>query len=294
MAKLPPFDGQALRFPSKGQSFPVQWDETLALFNGAEKAGVLDAPFRMIDPPPVHAATAGIASGTERKFEDLNPLRIRVIAEQLWLLGYLERKPRRNFSPRNQARNRFQQAVASFQQEAGLVVDGWVGDETWRALNALVGFESVTGIDRWQEADGTYRRAFLRAIQLRLFSYGLARHQPGPGFVAVPPANLARACEVLWALGLMSVFPSGSPPAGWMSLLFDHDGLVRAAAQFDDTFASQRIAGAEHRDVRETLRRFLVNLAKIELWLLGSEARIDGADDYPVAGLARFAHQTGR
>ncbi len=309
------FDREVYSFPRESQAFPLQWDETLRLFEGAELAGVLDAPFKIVGSVPRKEVPGKEVPGKEVpgkevpgidglaatafspavKVEDLNPVRIRVVAEQLWLLGYLAEKPRKNFSAMNQARDKFQGAVATFQEEAGLIVDGWVGDETWRALGALVGFESLTDIDRWTQGDGSYQRAFRRAIQLRLYSYGLAKQQPGPGFVSVPPANEERACQALWAIGLIPDLAQPLLPIDWVPLMFDHDGLVKAAAQFDETFESARTAGEEHRKVRLTLRRLLVNLAKIELWLLGSEARIDGADDYPVAGLgtARVTRQRG-
>jgi len=35
------------------------------------------------------------------------------------------------------------------------------------------------------------------------------------------------------------------------------------------------------------LRGFLVNVAKIELWLLGLPAKVDGGDDFPVAGFSK-------
>jgi hypothetical protein len=273
---LPAFDSAKFAFPSRNAETADQWIRSLDLIDGAARSGVLDAPVRVLRTP-----TSQDVPEYTRALDKLNQFRVRALAEQLWLLGYLPEKPRKNLSRKVQTTPSFRNAVSKFQAEAGLVVDGWSGDQTWRALNAMVAFESWTAVEEWADAENGFCRAFRRAIHLRLHKYGLANGTPSAGFSTLPPQNSLRAVHCLQSLGVVD---RSSEPSmlEWVRALFDHDKLVTAAGRFELSFESTLDQGESHR---RDLRSFLVNLAKIELWLLGSDVSIDGQDDYPVAGL---------
>lgn len=287
-------DASHYPLPEKATDYILQWDRTYALLMGAEKAGVLDMPAK--------ALTPGIQPGEETKaiesipgLEALNPVRYKVMAEQLWLLGYLKNKPRPEDTAHIQSSSDFKRAVRRFQSEAGLTVDEWIGNQTWQALNAMVGFESDTKIRRWTLGDGKFNPAFRRAVQLRLWTYGLAEKKPGEEFNDISGKNIEWLKKVFWSLSLIDDFRKEISRQELFGILFDDDLLVTAAARFKpiappphedgDSFADKVLDAADLKGLSELKRRFLVNLTKVELWLLGSDIKIDGKDDYPVKGL---------
>ncbi|HIJ79480.1 MAG: peptidoglycan-binding protein [Desulfobulbaceae bacterium] len=293
---FPPFDSTTYPFPQQDNEITDQWLRTYSLLAGAQGQGVVDTTIKRLtrDIQPGDPTTAIEAIP---EISALNPVRFKVIAEQLWLLGYLENKPDPDQTGNIQSTQTFTSAIRRFQQEAGLTVDGWTGSETWKEIKALVNFETETDVDRWMRADGLFYRAFRRAVQLRLWAYGLADKRPGSEFNAIPPANIQRLKKLLWSLSLIDDYEQEISRKILFSMLFDPDRLVAAAAGFkprlkvflasDDSFADNIDHLEQHEGILQIKRRFLVNLAKVELWLLGSEVKIDGEDDYRVKGLTR-------
>lgn len=293
---LPAFDPDIFPFPEKNTSIADQWDKTYRLITGAQDHGVLDAPAVRLSP--------GLRPGQPTtdiepipEVDSMNPVRFTVLAEQLWLLGYLENKPGPNLTGDIQASATFKNAVKRFQQEAGLTVDGWTGARTWKAIKALVNFESKTHINLWKRPDNIFYRAFRRAVQLRLWTYGLAKKKPGPEFNAIPKANIEQFKKVLWSLSLIDDYKQKMSRTQLFSILFDPDLMVKAAANFtprrkgivrhEDSFADAIHSQEKHSGILQIKRRFLVNLAKVELWLIGSDIKIDGEDDFHVQGLTK-------
>ncbi|HOI47694.1 MAG TPA: peptidoglycan-binding domain-containing protein [Prolixibacteraceae bacterium] len=229
-----------------------------------------------------------VPAGEEQAF-DLRSQKIRMqtIATRLWLLGYLPQKlSGRQIEKDFRRKGKVQQAIRKFQTEAGLTVDGWVGDETWYALDALVSFESDTQVNRWFAGD-TPLPVLQRAAQLRLFSLGLYDEKPDVGFREFPASGFNRFTEVVRLLRLSSqVIGPGFFP-NTLGLLFNQDQLVEALAKQNSSAAgSFTVHFFGDRDEQERLvNRFVVNMAKIELWLLGFDVQIDGRDDYSVAGM---------
>ena len=225
----------------------------------------------------------------------MNKVRFRVVAKQLWLLGYLDKKPGEEEAGMVQNSRWFQENLKQFQEEAGITIDGWIGNETWKAINALVSFETRTEFKRWKKKNNLYYRAFLRAVQLRLWAYGLADQKPGLNFKAVDPLAMDRFKKILWGLSVIDDYSVNISPQNLFKRLFNARGLVRKAANFSprqssihdtgDTYWDKATRADDHKDVDKAKRRFLVNLAKVELWLLGSPIKIDGKDDYTVEGL---------
>jgi hypothetical protein len=270
---LPEFD-PALQFPSAHLDLQERWGRAYDLLVGAERAGVLDMPSRPLHKDLVPGKDSAHMEDLPPA-SDMNAVRLPVIARQLFLLGYLK-DAMDDRSPALVGKSRsFRDAVGRFQEEAGISVDGWVGQQTWQALGALVSFETDTQICRWRRSDGSYCRAFRRAVQLRLFCYGLAGNAPRGAFSTVPAINLDRARATLLKL---SAFENSAPDReNLYKVLFDTDRLLM--------LATAAMAGPLDDDPR--LRGFLVNVAKIELWLLGLPAKVDGGDDFPVTGFSK-------
>lgn len=294
MASLPEFDGTQYRYPSPASGFAVQWDDTYALLLGAEKSAVLDMPYRTLSNRLDLMSKPNLLENLPEENE-INPLRFSVMSEQLWLLGYLQKKLDIDSAAKAQSSKSFKTAVRRFQREANLIVDGWIGNQTWRALDELVGFESEIKLADWAHDNATYYKAFLRAAQLRLWSYGMANTKPSKNFSEVSHQNISRLKKALWSLGLIANYRDSIGHGELYSLLFDPDSLVAAAAlcepdespkkDQENKFRDRKLDAAEHVNVKAIKRRFLANLAKVELWLLGSDIKIDGKDDFPVAGL---------
>lgn len=293
---LPDFDSEEYRFPENSSDITEQWDRTYSLLSNAQNIGLIDAPVRRLTHGIKPGDTADVIEPISALSEQ-NTVRIKVIGEQLWLLGYLENKPESQESSNIQSSQTFKNAVHRFQQEAGLIEDGWAGEQTWKALKTLVNFESKTEVVRWKRTDGVFQRAFRRAVQLRFWAYGLAEKKPGPEFNAIPVQNIKRFKTVLWSLGIIDDYNKKIPRTRLFSMLFNPDMLVKAAAEFkpfikplfgaDESFSDGIHDLEEHEGTLIIKRRFLINLAKVELWLLGSDIKIDGLDDYEVKGLRK-------
>ncbi len=161
----------------------------------------------------------------------------------------------------------FSLVVRRFQEDAGLVVDGWMGPQTWGALEALITFEGSGGIEKLLpevevELDDL-ERAVQRAVLLRLnvleHATLLPYHDiPDEDLLAVLEEGLAAFVAFQWALGVESV-PDGPRAIPW---LFDHEHQLRAMA---DYMTAPRGGRALPRARR--LRRPILAVARVELWL---------------------------
>lgn len=249
----------------------------------------MDAPYRPLSRKKGFAKQSTLLEGVP-PVTDINPIRFHAIHEQLWLLGYLDKKESRL----QQTSRKFKAAVRQFQEEAGLIRDGWTGNQTWQALNELVGFETRTDVANWQLPDGSFAPAFYRAAKLRLWAYGLTNDKPVAEYAPIAPITINRLKKILWCLRLIDDYSATIDQLALFKLLFDAELLVQATADSarprsasDPTlvFRDYRLEQEENRDIKPLKRRFITNLAKTELWLMGSSIKIDGHDDYPVAGL---------
>lgn len=214
-----------------------------------ERLGALETDFR-------HAEGKGLfvplPHADPHRSRDIS--RIRTIRNRLANLGYPVED-----SGRAVLNEELREAIRCFQHEAGLTVDGWVGgEETWPALQELASFETPINISRWLE-DGKPNAALRHAVTLRLFVLGLWEKKPtspdhdvSEGFLA-----LGRIWEIL-KLG-EAINPAAYNPE-WIERLFDQDGLVARLAAAP--------VSASTRDMINT-HGFLLNVAKIELWLSG-------------------------
>lgn len=198
-----------------------------------------------------------------KKSKDVS--RIKTIRNRLANLGYLLKD-----SGRPYVDEELEQAVRWFQEDADLEVDGWVGEQTWTALQELVSFESPSNLLRWFRG-GQIKAPLKRAMGLRLFVLGLMENAP-----AAHPADPTEGMEAfgrVWdILNLGPVTSRASTSLEWVARLFDQDGLI-------GRLASARVPSTLQE--RQSIHGFLLNAAKIELWLSGYKVRPSGYDLQP-------------
>lgn len=218
------------------------------------------------------------------------------IGERLALLGYVDEasKTARTLFSRDQ--ESFLQAVGTFQAEAGLTVDQWVGRKTWAALEYLVNFEAsdVDYSDRLPPRLLKYDpklRAVARAAKLRLHLLGLTSGRPSTRAPNASRRAISNFHETLKNLKILQRNPGESWTAKSIQLLLNHDGLIQAVAALPEDSLEKsyprprRIAGKirrAKRDKQKPLKLFLVKLVRIELWLLGLDVDITSKHLYPI------------
>lgn len=261
MTALP---SQHPRFPQHTDSLASQCDHALQLVLAAQRQKVIDAP--------TIALTDFVEEpGGSQKLKVLNTVRFSVIAKQLWLLGYLDDEPRKNISPSLQETAQFQKRVRQFQRDAGLKQDGWLGAQVWKTLQQLVSFETPITPSKWQRADGSFPTAFNRAIQLRLWAYGLAKQKPAFSFAGLRKKHIEKVKQTLNDLtgGQYNL-------RGWRTLLLNSDAMLAYAAE--TIKQPQRL----NWQAKDKLRGVLISIARVELWLLGFSININNQDNYRV------------
>jgi len=243
------------------------------LVEGAQEKGVIDIA-------PKSQAQADRAGA--------HYIRNRTISTWLWLLGYLPSKPAADASPESMMTTEFQGAVRRFQGDANLDKDSWVGDETWHALNELVGFESDVEIKKWFREDGSPRPALQRAVQLRLFSLGLFPSRPGLDFRELNDTALEDFRWINFMFNLSSRSMQRKICPDTISVLYDLDNMVEKISMASDggkrnkKFQYNRPEILDKPVADKLANRFLINVAKAELWLLGLKIKPDGNDDYSI------------
>lgn len=274
-------------FPVKNDPLADQWVNTFQCLKDAESENKLDYQFRSVGVTVVPGEVSDLGMELLPANDKINALNFSFIGEYLYLLGYLTSKPAKG-SHQRQNKAEFKKAVKKFQEDAGLIVDSWVGDQSWRALQALVGFESDTDIQRWTLPDGSYCKAFQRAVQLRLSCYGLVDVPPGPSFSGINEKSKLPLKKLLWSIGLLKDYNASADDTLLYELLFDADKLLEAAYNTrsdNEDFSDALLEDKSHKGIKVLKRRFLVNVAKIEIWLHGGDIKLNGADDYSVKGL---------
>ena len=235
----------------------------------AGKEGVIN------DPPNSEAETYNIES---------QRIRLQTIAERLYLLGYLRNKIKPNKIDKKLEEIR--EAVFVFQNDANLKKDHWVGNKTWFALDELVSFESEFTYDQWFVNDRLkpeVQIAMHRAIQLRLWCLGLYSKQPRKKFDLLKKASLFKFGKIL----KIFLFEPKHFPLGFnvqtLKILFNQDiltdAIVKRSSPKKKSFMLQ-LSGQDKEGDRNLSNRYIVNCAKIELWLLGFKVDIDGKDDF--------------
>lgn len=219
-------------------------------------------------------------------------LRASVISERLWLLGYLNtsKDEARNLFTHN--RNEFLRAVKHFQEDCDLEPDSWTGKLTWAALQGLISFEGANDFTLSPRGDGSYNLASKRAFQLRLNVLGLSPNRPEKDFSSVSLNALEDFQNILKSFKLLEFNHEQTKDfldPLTVKFLLDHDSIINRVADLAVPSENGQLSYRFYRDAQWNLKshmkkiqKFMVQLAKIELWLLGSDISIESTMDYPV------------
>lgn len=237
------------------------------------------------------AKIKGVVSSTPESDEETyaiqsQQVRIQAVAERLWLLGYLPKK----IHPDDIEKNKeiIRKAVIRFQGDANLKQDYWVGNKTWYALDELVSFESHFSPEHWFDKDEVIGNAFPainRAAQLRLWSLGLVDERPTNEFMPLQINDLSDFKKILHLFSIEHDSSRIGLNRYSLELLFDQDAFSIAIGHSKypnrDAFLYNVKAvvnsTSEIDDIpklKELGRKFIVNCARIELWLLGFDVSI--------------------
>lgn len=267
-----------------------------------------------IDAPEIYAsfdsllsstAERGILSERPTSEEESRTSNYEVLAsaigERLSLLGYTSEEAHAARDLYKRDKEAFFQAVEAFQADACLKVDRWVGKKTWTALGYLVNF----GSDDNDAADVLPKKlmeydpeigAVRRAAKLRLRMLGLSSGKPSSRSPHASTAAIEKFHTIAQTLGILDAnHPADELSKRSTRLLLDHDGLIDALARVPDDAIEKSgpgyrmIRGQRRRSSKDTnkdVKRFIVKLVRIELWLLGFDVDITANDLYPVAQIS--------
>lgn len=205
--------------------------------------------------------------------------RARISRTFLWLLGYLKKD-----NGRAEPDNDYRQAVENFHLDLGLAPAVTLSDEGWEALRELGQFDTDVDVTRWL-ANANARRVLERAVRLRLFSYGLittrssAKRFDGKK-LAKARRELGSALDdftrVVSRLRLMDTHPETGFNEPLLRLLFSHEELTKRIKWKDDgyqVFSAHPRLPIDETTASKLSKRFVGNLALVELWLLGYDVR---------------------
>jgi len=201
--------------------------------------------------------------------------RLKTIRKRLHMLGYLKQDSgQANLGPM------LETGIKAFQAEAKLVVtdfavDGWVGEDTWTALQELVSFEAPSKLERWFDREGKPCPALKRAVHLRLYAFGLCSFSPlyaapNDAEIAIGLKRFAELSKAYFQLNDQDI--SNGLCFDSINLLMDQDELLGhlASAQAFSWAVREQI-GQENAELLKLCSRFVLNFAKAELWLMGYE-----------------------
>ncbi len=193
---------------------------------------------------------------TKTRFDtlSLNDEMNDVFRDRLYRLGYLERR-----HPAPEDLDDLDHAVKKLQAEAGLTVDGWVGLQTWQALQELFSFENDSNLKKWNVLP--FSPFMKKAVCLRLKTFG---------FDITVNSRQKKLDDVLnkWKAFLVVL---GAAPKEMLTVttlvdwLFDIDRLSQLVYK-----RRRRLLQASNN--KNLIRQCVGCLLKIELWLHG----IDG------------------
>lgn len=264
------------------------------LLAGAEERGVLD----------------GLPNSAEATRRENMEVRGQVIAERLWLLGYLfaaDKYDARQAFSGGHRNTRFLPAVRAFQQDIGLKVDEWPGPITWKTLEQLVSFENDNLAPCWLESPEKFP-ALIRAAQSRLHILGLAQHGPGRDFKEISPTAVRKFHRLLFSLQALSpadmddgFLTTGVLRKESLAILLDQDRLIGALShswtwvcpkhrQRRERFFSYKVEkgsdGRTKKGIECLLHDFVYRLALVEFWLLGYDVSLKAQPgvSFPVKG----------
>lgn len=224
----------------------------------------------IIDADLDHAAIDGVISPlaeTSDRFLDVapDPEFLKILRDRLYRMGYLAKRR----GP-DSVDNALTQAIKKLQHEAQLTVDGWIGSQTWNALQELFAFEPSTAVERWIDQSGL-TSALRRAVYLRLVSFGVINGSARASANSLSEEHLRQWQDILVVIqapGIVSGVDCTS--ADLVRYLFDLDKLSQLISSAAESLG--HYFDALDQPEESPCYRFLNCLLQIELWLLGYDA----------------------
>jgi hypothetical protein len=206
-------------------------------------------------------------AASRRRERELEP-RVQAIRSRLKLLGYPVQ-----FELSSHLDESVRRAVRSFQRDAGITVDGWVGEETWHALQEFITLEPTLELDRWYPASGPCI-ALVRAVSVRLRTLGFSSRVTALFDELLAP--LAAFKAVVHTLGLTPYAPEALSDREAVRLLFNDEALLELEPALETPLRLD-----EPEDESPT-SRFVRRLIRGELWMMGYDVgRLDKPTDEP-------------
>ncbi|KFE70227.1 hypothetical protein DB31_5269 [Hyalangium minutum] len=207
---------------------------------------------------------APLPAGDTRWGDEVRPgnrehnLRKKAVRARLELLGYAP-------GPEGDS-STLRQAVLQFQQEAGLDVDGWVGKQTWSALDEFITLEPPLQLGLWYPEGAAPLPALVRATGLRLKMLGFEATASTDKRALVEPLAAFRKAALELGLDAGPTVPDRQV----VGLLFDDELLFSIAKQ---ALKVQPGPGPLSLDEPEdgATARMLRRMVRNELWLHGYE-----------------------
>ncbi len=189
--------------------------------------------------------------------------RIKTIRNRLFCLGYIEKD-----TGTGHLDDTIKNGIKAFQSEAGLQVDGWIGEkETWPALQELVSFETPIDLKKWFNPSGP-KPVLCRAIGLRLFVLGLNEAKPKSANEDIR-TGIKKFGQIWDKLKFAKpTLPVGINPE-WVERLFDMDTITKNLS---------KVSTPLNRKLIQESHSLIINAAKIELWLKGYHVKPNGYD----------------
>jgi len=191
--------------------------------------------------------------------------RLPTIRDRLFLLGYLG-----SSNGSAELDQEFRKAITRFQQDANLTADGWAGKQTWKALQELVGFDTPTNPEHWFHEPGP---AALRAVQRRLHAMDLSEKKPDAKNPNLDRNGLKKFAQTALLLKLGDQPLQPEPVFETLSVLFDQDAIIQRLSENFGDYQTRRPSDLTESKARIRVKKFMVSVARIELWLTGQSLK---------------------
>jgi hypothetical protein len=199
---------------------------------------------------------------------------------RLYQLGYLShekpshvRGPRGSIQRRPNNQKKFESALSQFQSDANISYDGWLGLQTWEALQQLYTFDEPTHLADWLME--SRRPALNKSIELRLRVLGIVKDRKTT--IRVHKVNRVSGLQAWKAfLRYLDAVPDSVDELELLTYLYDFDKLTPLLYTHYDKIL--------HSDF-EFKHDLLQGVLAIELWLHGFEGLAPGstANNNPIS-----------
>jgi len=195
--------------------------------------------------------------------QSFGPGQLRVIRNRLYRLGYLATD-----SEKDDIDDELRSAIKQFQREARLTVDGWVGMQSWQALQELFAFEPPTKLQQWLDGK-KITPALHRAAHLRLYTFGLLDDRSQASLASIVD-GFNKWNRIIHLMHDEPIYEDEDvTEIELIGRLFDFDQLQSFISKNMENILKHLERGMPAD--RDLLKRFLICNIKIELWLLGYE-----------------------